>query len=136
MCTGLENRRLLVRSLAQPIFFQRTDDCNSDRINSSLTAVHCFDNVYVGNHPVAWKEYCVECWLNRSAGRRNIVVILLKTALNTIQSINQLNLVLISCFSTSGNVFYPFKDNFNYLFTKQQIFRLVQIQSISRRQIQ
>ena len=25
-----------------------------------LTAVHCFDNGYVGKQPSAWKEYCVE----------------------------------------------------------------------------
>ena len=25
-----------------------------------LTAVHCFDNGYVGKQPAAWKEYCAE----------------------------------------------------------------------------
>ena len=52
--------RSLVRSPAQLIFFSRIDDSHCDRIHSSLTAVHCFDNGYVGNEPVAWKQYCVE----------------------------------------------------------------------------
>ena len=43
--------------------FPRIDDCHFDRIHSSLTAVHCFDNGYVGKQPVAWKEYCMEYWL-------------------------------------------------------------------------
>ena len=30
---------------------------------SILSAVHCFDNGYVGKEPVAWKEYCAEYWL-------------------------------------------------------------------------
>ena len=44
---------------------------------------------------MAWKEYSAEYWLkefqkrmDRCTGRRNITDILLKTALNTIQSIN------------------------------------------------
>ena len=48
------------------------------------------------NQPVAWKEYCAEYWLKElqestdmCTGRRDITEILLKTALNTIQSINQ-----------------------------------------------
>ena len=45
-----------------PIFFMRTDDSHCDIIHSSLTAVRCFDDGYVGKHPVAWKEYCVEYW--------------------------------------------------------------------------
>ena len=28
-----------------------------------LSQLCCFDNGYVGKQPVAWKEYCVECWL-------------------------------------------------------------------------
>ena len=31
--------------------------------NFSLTAVHCFDNGYVGKQPVAQKGYCTEDWL-------------------------------------------------------------------------
>ena len=42
------------------LFFQRIDDSHFDRILSSLTAVRCFDNGYVGKHPVAWKEYCAD----------------------------------------------------------------------------
>ena len=60
-----------------------------------LTAVLCFDNGYVGKQPVAWKEYFVEYWLkelqesmDRCTGHRNITETLLKTALNTKQSIN------------------------------------------------
>ena len=65
-------------------------------MHSSLTAVRCFDNGYVEKQPVAWKEYCAEYWLkelqestDRCTGRRDITEILLKTALNTIQSINR-----------------------------------------------
>ena len=65
-----------------------------DRIRSSLTAVHSFDNGYVGNQPVAWKEYCANYWLKelqehtgRCTGRLDLTEILLKTALNTMQSI-------------------------------------------------
>ena len=68
-------------------------------IHSSHTAVHCFDNGYVGKQSVAWKEYCAEYWLkelqeskDKCTGRLDITEILLKTALNTIQSINQLAL--------------------------------------------
>ena len=70
--------------------------CHFDRIHSSLTDVGCFDNGYVGKQQVAWKEYCAEYWLkelqksmDRCTGHQNITEILLKTALNTIQSINQ-----------------------------------------------
>ena len=69
------------------------DDSHCDRIHSSLTAVRCFDNGYVGKQPVAWKEYCAEHWLkefqesmDRCTGRRDVTEILLKTVLNTIQS--------------------------------------------------
>ena len=91
-----ENRRSLVRSPARPIFFPRIDDSHCDRIHSFLIAVRCFDDGYVGKQPVAWKEYCAEYFLkeiqesmDRCTGRRNITETLLKTALNTIQSINQ-----------------------------------------------
>ena len=67
----------------------------SNRIHSSLTAVCCFDNSYVGKQPVACKEYCAEYWLkelqesiNRYTGSRNITEILLKMVFNTIQSIS------------------------------------------------
>ena len=64
----LESRRLLVPSLAQPIFFPRTDNIHCDRIHFSLTTVHCFNNGNVGNQPVAWKEYCPEL-VKRSPGK-------------------------------------------------------------------
>ena len=43
---------------------------------------------------MAWKEYRAEYWklqesMDRCTGRRDITEILLKTSLNTIQSINQ-----------------------------------------------
>ena len=65
--------------------------CN--RIHSSLTAVRCFDNGYVGKQPVAWKEYYVEYWLKEPqesmdscTGHHDIIEILLKMVLNTKQS--------------------------------------------------
>ena len=64
----------------------RIDDSNCDRIHSSLTAIRCFDNGYVGKQPVARKK--VEESMDRSTGCRDITEILLKTVLNTIQSIN------------------------------------------------
>ena len=60
-----------------------------------LTTVPWFDNSYVGKQPVAWKEYWAEYWLkelqestDRCTGCCNVTEILLKTDLNTIQSIN------------------------------------------------
>ena len=44
------------------MFFPRIDDGHWDSIHSSLTAVHCFDNGFMGKQPVAWK-YCAEHWL-------------------------------------------------------------------------
>ena len=40
-----------------------SDPHHCNRIHSSLTAVHCFNNDNVGNWPVAWIEYCAEYWL-------------------------------------------------------------------------
>ena len=45
---------------AQPVFFPRIDDGHCHWTHSSLTAVHCFHNGYVGKQPVVWKECCVE----------------------------------------------------------------------------
>ena len=77
---GLENRRSLVQFLTRPTFFPRIDNNHCDRIHSSLTAVHCFDDGYVGKQPVVWNEYCAECWLkelqksmDRSTCRHNTV---------------------------------------------------------------
>ena len=73
-------------------------DSHCDRIHSSLTAVHSFDNGYLGKQTVARKENCAEYWLkelqetmDRCAGRRNITEVLLKTALKTIQSTKFIN---------------------------------------------
>ena len=60
-------------------------------IHSSFTAG--FDSGYVGKQPVDWKEYRAENWLKelqaKCTGRRDITEILLKTALNTMKSMNQ-----------------------------------------------
>ena len=93
---SIESRRSLVRSPAHPTFFPRTDDSHCNRIHSFLTTVRYFNNGYVGKQPVALKEYCAEYWLkklqesmDRCTGHRDINEIVLKTALNTILSINQ-----------------------------------------------
>ena len=83
-------------SPAQPIFFPRIDDSHCDRIHSSLTAVLCFDNSYVGKQSVTRKEYCAEYRLKelqesieRCTGRSDIYIMLLKAALNTIQLVKR-----------------------------------------------
>ena len=60
----------------------------NDRIHSSLTTVHCFDNGYVGKQPVSWKEYCAVHWskelqesMDGYNGRREITEILLELAI-------------------------------------------------------
>ena len=63
---------------ARPIFFPRTDDSHCDRIHSSLTAVRCFDNGYVGKQPVAWKEYRLKDFqesMDRCTDRRDVTEI-------------------------------------------------------------
>ena len=80
---------------ARPIFFPRIDDSHCDRIHSSLTAVHCFDDRYVGNQLVDWKDYYAKNLLKNKLQNsidsctcpRDIIEILLITGLNTIQSI-------------------------------------------------
>ena len=90
------NRRWLVRSSAQQIFFLRIDGSHCDSFHSSFTAVHCFNHGYVGKQPLAWKEYCTEYWLKEyqecmvmCTCHCNITKILLKTVLIIMQSINQ-----------------------------------------------
>ena len=80
--------------MARPIFFPRIDDNHCDKIHSSFTSVRCFKNGYVGKQPVTLKEYCAEYRLkdlqesmNRSTSRRDITEILMKTPLNTLQSL-------------------------------------------------
>ena len=58
-------------------------------IHSSLTAVRCFGNGYVGKQPASLEEYCVEYWLkelqermDRSTGRCNRTEILFNPFLN------------------------------------------------------
>ena len=84
------------QSPTRAIFFPRIDDSRCDRIHSSLTAVRCFNNSYVGKQPVAWREYYAEYLLkelqektDRCTGHCNITEILLETALNTVQLITQ-----------------------------------------------
>ena len=60
-------------------------------IHSSLTVVRRFDNGYMRKQPVVWKDYCAEHWLKNSrevwiGALAYVTEILLKTALNTIQS--------------------------------------------------
>ena len=79
---------------ARTIFSPRIYDSHYDRIHSSLTAVHSFSHGNVGKQSVALKEYCMEDWLKRLqksmyTGCRDITEIILKLALNTIQSFNQ-----------------------------------------------
>ena len=50
---------------ARSIFFPRIGDSHFNRIHTSLTAVHCFNNDYVGKQPWTWKEYCAEYWLKQ-----------------------------------------------------------------------
>ena len=76
----LENKRALVRSPALPIFFPHSHRCP------------LFRQWLYGK---AWKEYCAVYWLkellesmDRCTGCRDKTEILLKTALNTIQSVN------------------------------------------------
>ena len=75
------------------------DDSRCNRTHSSLIAVRCFDNGYMGKKPVAWKGYFAEqckkkkkkfrkAWIG-CTGRRIMTEITWKTALNTIQSIDQ-----------------------------------------------
>ena len=101
---GLENNKSLVRSRARPIFFPRIDDSNCDRSHSSLTAVHCFDDKYVGKQPMAWKKYCAQVLvkklqesMDRCTDHRDITERLLKTALNTIQLISRGHVFIHLC---------------------------------------
>ena len=70
------------------IFFPHTpskDQCLSvDKIHMLLTAVHCFDNSYVGKQLVTWKEYCMD----RCTGHCEVTEIMFKMALNSMRSIN------------------------------------------------
>ena len=43
----------MVPFLSWPIFFSKIDDSHCDRIHSSLTTVHCFDDGYMGKQPMA-----------------------------------------------------------------------------------
>ena len=51
---------------SEPVLFPRIGDSHCDRIHSSLTAVHCFDDGYVGKQPVSWEEYCADYWLKET----------------------------------------------------------------------
>ena len=42
--------------------FSEIGESQCNGVHASLTAVHCFDNGYVGKQPVAWEEYCAEYW--------------------------------------------------------------------------
>ena len=66
------------------------DDSHCNRIHSSLTAVNCFDHGYVGKQLVAeyWLKELQES-MDWCTGRRDISEVMLKTPLNTLQSIKQ-----------------------------------------------
>ena len=91
----LKIRGLWFESTVWPMCFPRINNINCDRIHSSLTTVHCFNNCYVGKQPLTWKEYFeyfvrlkeLQQSIDRCTGLRDISEIMLKTALNTIQSI-------------------------------------------------
>ena len=46
-------------------YFPRTVNCHCDRIHSSLTIDHCFNNGLVGKQQVVWTKYCT---CNRNSG--------------------------------------------------------------------
>ena len=64
--------------------------------NGEITSsFFCFDCGDVGKQPVAWKEYCAENWFKELqesmdwfTGHHDITEMLLKTALDTLQSVN------------------------------------------------
>ena len=99
----------------------------SDRINSFLTGVYCFDDGYVGKQPVAWKVYCAEYWLkniqesmDRCTGIHDITGILLKKAQHPYnQSINQSitqpnqSVYLSVCFTIFDVVIFPLRMDYS-----------------------
>ena len=114
-CSVVENRRLLVQSLAWLIFFPRINDVIETRfipfspLSIVLTMVMWESNGYVRKQPVALKEYCAEYWLkelqesmDRYTGCHDITEIPLKTVLNTTQSINYFYLGILQVNSTGG----------------------------------
>ena len=102
-------------------------------------AVHCFYDGYVGKQPVAGKEYCAEYWLKdlqesmeRCTGHHDITEILLKTALNTIQSINHLSSRLKIKLQTQNSTkfcamrnFLQQKINFCLSFLTKDLFKYI-----------
>ena len=68
-CTGLENRKSLAQFPAPPIFFERMDDTHSERIHSSLTAVHCFDNGLHGKAASGLERIFCEVLVKRTPGK-------------------------------------------------------------------
>ena len=63
-----KNERSLTRTSGSAnIFFEELMvPSHCDRIHSSITAVHSFDDRYIGKQPLAWKELCAEYWLTHS----------------------------------------------------------------------
>ena len=51
----------LVQALTRQIFSLKTND-SLNVTWSSLTAVQCFDDGYMGKQQVAWEEYCADYW--------------------------------------------------------------------------
>ena len=88
--TRLENRRLLVRSTARPVFFPRTDDSHYDRNAFHSHRWLLFRRWLCGKaasglEKILWLKELMEC-TDSCDGRHNITEIPLTTALKTIQS--------------------------------------------------
>ena len=84
---------------AWSIFFPGFDDNHCDRIHVCLTTVPFFEDGYVEKQLVVWKEHFAEYWLKEllksmdsCTGMCDIIEIMLKSALNNIQSIRLMNL--------------------------------------------
>ena len=131
-------QEVAVRSLARPIFFPWIDNSHCDRIHYSLTPVCCFNDGYVGKQPVAWKEYCVECWLkelqeslDRCNGCSNISEMLLKNG------VKHHSIISYKCLITVQPVHSMHSLPVRALTLSQTTnFRPFQIQRVCRRQFQ
>ena len=64
-----DNRRSLVRSPVWAIFLLRIDDSHCDRIHSSLTAVRCFDNGYLGKKASGLERILYGVPIKRTPGK-------------------------------------------------------------------
>ena len=82
-----KNRTSLFRTPGLANILPEIDSSRHNRIHSSLTAVHGFDDGYVGKQPVACKEYCMGYWFKElqesmDCGTGCSNEVMLKTALS------------------------------------------------------